>query len=176
MAETNQKTSNHKSKAVFQLLLLIAIIALANVVASSVYKRIDLTKEKRFTLTDATINMLRNLDDVAYIKVYLEGELNADFKRLRNATREMLNEFRAYAPNGLEYEFIDPGAEANDAERSAIANELMKKGLEPTRLIENDDGYSEKIIFPGALVVYKGRELPVQLLQEQRDKGPHETP
>lgn len=164
-----------KRQSLVQLAILLAILALANVVASKIYTRFDLTKEKRFTLTQPTRDMLRNLDDVVYVKVYLEGEFPAGFKRLRNSTLEMLNAFKAYSDTEIQYEFIDPMASPDQKEREAIAKQLMDKGLEPTRLVENQEGYSEKIIFPGAIVSYKGREMPVMLLQQQADKGPQET-
>lgn len=164
-----------KRQSLLQLAILLAILLLANVVASKLYTRFDLTKEKRFTLTQPTRDMLRNLDDVVYIKIYLEGEFPAGFKRLRNSTLEMLNAFKAYATNDIQYEFIDPMASSDKKERETIAKQLIDKGLEPTRLVENQEGYSEKIIFPGAIVSYKGREMPVMLLQQQVDKGPQET-
>jgi len=165
-----------KSQALIQVSTLIAIIVLINVVSSKLYQRFDLTKEKRFTLTNATQALLEDLDDVVYVQVYLEGEFPAGFKRLRNATLEMLDEFRAYSGNMLEYQFIDPFENAaTPKERQTIAQELMDKGLSPTRLMETQDGYSEKILFPGAIMRYKGRELPVILLQEQLNKGPQET-
>ena len=164
-----------KRQSLVQLAILLAILVLANVVASKIYTRFDLTKEKRFTLTQPTRDMLRNLDDVVYVKVYLEGEFPAGFKRLRNSTLEMLNAFKAYSDTEIQYEFINPMASPDQKEREAIAKQLMDKGLEPTRLVENQEGYSEKIIFPGALISYKGREMPVMLLQQQADKGPQET-
>ena len=169
------KTTNTKQQAILQLLLLIAIFVVLNIVASTFYQRLDLTKEKRFTLTEPTQELLVNLEDIVYVKVYLEGEFPANFKRLQNGTREMLNEFRAYTGNNVEYEFIDPMASEDAEERKAIAQTLSGKGLKPTRLIESEGGYSEKMIFPGAMVSYKGREIPVQLLQEQLNKSPEET-
>lgn len=155
--------------------MLLAILLFANIAASQIYTRFDLTREKRFTLTTATRQMLENLDDVVYIKVYLEGEFPAGFQRLRSSTIEMLNAFRAYSGSDIQYEFIDPMSATDAKEREAVAQQLMDKGLEPTRLVETDEGRSEKIIFPGAIVTYKGREMPVMLLQQQVDKGPQET-
>lgn len=155
--------------------LAISTLALIGIYLLSlfVYYRFDLTTEKRFTLTPATREMLKNLDDVVYIRVYLEGELPAGIKRLRNATLDMLYEFRSYAKEGLEFEFIDP-MEGTPEEQQAIAKQLAEEGLEPIRLIENSDGYSEKPLFPGAIINYKGRKMPVMLLQDQPNVGPQE--
>lgn len=165
----------NKKQSIFRLLFALSVLILGNILAYYFYVRLDLTKEKRFTLTPATRNLLTNLDDIVYVKVYLEGEFPAGFKRLRNATHEMLDEFRSYSGKQLEYEFTDPTSSSDAKEREAIAKQLVEKGLAPTRLIENTDEYSEKIIFPGAIVSYKGRDLPVLLLQEQLNKSPEET-
>lgn len=165
-----------RSQAVTQVILLIAILIAANVLGQYVFYRFDLTKEKRFTLTQPTQDLLGNLNDIVYVRVYLEGEFPAGFKRLRNATLEMLDEFRAYSGGLVEYEFVDPFEEAaNLEEREQIMNQLMEKGLEPRRLVENEEGYSEKMIFPGAIMRYKGRELPIGLLLQQLNKGPQEV-
>lgn len=165
--------TNNKKQAILQVVILLAILIAVNVLASTVYQRFDLTKEGRFTLTEATQNLLLDLDDVVYVRVYLEGELNPGFRRLRNATLDMLNEFRAYAGNDLEYEFVDPISGTSVEERKAIIDQLSEKGLQPTRVFEPDG--SESILFPGAIVTYKGRELAVPLLLEQLNRPPQET-
>ncbi len=163
----------NKKQAILQVIILLAILIAVNVLSSTVYQRIDLTKEGRFTLTEATQNLLVDLDDVVYVRVYLEGELNAGFRRLQNGTLDMLNEFRAYAGNNIEYEFIDPIGGSSVQERKAIIKQFSEKGLEPTRVFEPDG--SESILFPGMIIVYKGRELAVPLLLEQLNQGPQQV-
>ncbi|OWY17620.1 gliding motility-associated ABC transporter substrate-binding protein GldG [Sphingobacteriales bacterium UPWRP_1] len=169
-------TARKKTQSLIQFGILAATFLLVNALAAYFYYRFDLTKEKRFTLTPATKQMLRNLDDVVYVKVFLQGEFPAGFKRLRNATLDMLKEFRAYSGNRVEYEFVDPfEGIADPKQREDIFNQLSEKGLEPRRLVENKDEYSEKIIFPGAMLSYKGRELPANLLLQQLNTGAEET-
>ena len=167
------KQFSNKHQAILQVVILLAILIAVNVLSSTVYQRFDLTKEGRFTLTEATQDLLVDLDDVVYVQVYLEGELNAGFRRLRNGTLDMLNEFRAYAGNNVEYEFIDPIGGTSVEERKAIIKQFSEKGLEPTRVFEPDG--SESILFPGLIVAYKGRELAVPLLLEQLNQGPQQV-
>ncbi len=167
------KQFSNKYQAILQVVILLAILIAVNVLASTVYQRFDLTKEGRFTLTEATQDLLVDLDDVVYVRVYLEGELNSGFRRLRNSTLDMLNEFRAYASSDLEYEFVDPIGGTSVEERKAIIDQLSEKGLKPTRVFEPDG--SESILFPGLIVAYKGRELAVPLLLEQLNRPPQET-
>lgn len=87
---------------------MIGIVVALNVLSSAVFTRVDLTADKRFTLTDSTRQLLRKLDDVVFVKIYLEGDFPAGFKRLANGTKELLNEFKVYGGDKIQYEFEDP--------------------------------------------------------------------
>ncbi|MBL4715346.1 MAG: gliding motility-associated ABC transporter substrate-binding protein GldG [Bacteroidia bacterium] len=146
----------------------ILIILLVNVISNKISTRFDLTKENRFTLSDASKNLISELDDIVYVKVFLEGDLPSGFKRLRNSIEETLNEYRDISNGNLEYEFINPSESTDKKVRNSIFNQLVEKGIQPTNLhYKNEGGTSQKIIFPGALVYYKGKELPVQFLKSK---------
>ena len=104
MAKNQQ--SSRKRKDIAMLLMVVCILALLNFVCSFAFKRFDLTTEKRYTLSESTRKLLKELDDVVYLKVYLQGDFNPSFTRLKNETKEILDEFRAYSNHNLEYEFI----------------------------------------------------------------------
>ncbi|MEI6576879.1 MAG: gliding motility-associated ABC transporter substrate-binding protein GldG [Bacteroidota bacterium] len=166
------KKRDIRKQNVMQLALSLLAIVLINLISFYLFSRIDLTSEKRYSLSPVTKDLIRNLDDIVYFKVYLDGEFPAGFKRLRNETREMLDELRAYNGN-IEYEFIDPSAIKDKKDRNNLYRSLAGKGLEPTELqVKTDDGSSQQIIFPGALVTYKGVELPMQLLNSQVNTAP----
>lgn len=158
--------SNRNNKLMHFILALVIIISL-NLIGSIYFFRIDMTAEKRYSLTNSTKELLRELDDIVYFKVYLEGDFPAGFRRLSNQSREILEEFRAYS-DYVHYEFINPLQASDSEQREANINDLMKKGLSPTQLqVKADDASSQQLIFPAALVSYKGYEVPVQLLQDQ---------
>ena len=168
------KKHNVKVANISQLLLGLVIIILVNVIGSYVYTRFDLTTEKRYSLSDATKDMLSDINDLVYFRVYLEGEFPAGFKRLSRETRDMLREFRAYNRN-IEFEFINPSASSDNQERQGIYSMLIDKGLEPTELnVKTKEGTSQKVIFPGAIATYRGKEMPVNLLASQRGAPPEE--
>lgn len=155
-----------------QLLFVISIIILANYLSSFLNTRLDLTSEKRYTLSDETLEVVKNLDDIVYFKVYLEGEFPAGFKRLRRETMEILNEFRAYNKN-IQYEFIDPSAAGNAEERNNNYKLLVQQGLNPTNLqVKTKTGMEQKIIFPGCVVSYHDKEIAVELLDSQINTPP----
>ncbi len=158
---------------IIQLTLVIGIIILANVVSSFVFRRIDLTADKRFTLSQSSKSLVGNLKDLVYVKVYLEGDFPAGFTKLRNTTQELLDELRTYAKGNLEYEFIDPSANPDPKERNKLYRQLAEKGLQPTNLEEKSkEGSTQQIIFPGAIISFSNQEIPVQLLKDQLGTPP----
>jgi ABC-2 type transport system permease protein len=170
-----EKRKDIRRNSYMQLLIGVAVILLLNIIGSFAFYRLDLTAEKRYTLSPSTRKMLKELDDVVYFKIYLEGEFPAGFKRLRNETREMLNQFRAYSDN-IQYEFIDPSAGKNKTEVDALYSQLAQSGLNPTELqVKEKTGMSRKLIFPGAMVSYRGKEIPMDLLLSQVGKPPQEV-
>jgi ABC-2 type transport system permease protein len=165
MSQPVKKSVSRKKQAVIGLVLIVALVVLFNMVGSFRFFRIDLTTEKRYSLNRETIKLLTNLKDVVYVKIYLEGELPAGYRKLRNATQEMLDEFRAFTPN-IEYEFIDPSASEDEREQKAIYRQLMQDGLIYTTPVEEKGaGLSQTLIWPGALVSFRGQTLPLQLLK-----------
>lgn len=160
------KANNQKKQAYTSLAILILIIILINFISTFLFFRIDFTKEKRYTLSNASKEFVKNLDDVVYIKVYLEGEFPAGFKRLRNSTKETLDDLRAYAGSNIEYEFINPTEDPNQAVRDEVLSQLAKKGLTAINVqVRDEQGQRQQIVVPGAVVTYRGREVAFQLLQ-----------
>jgi len=158
-----------------QLLTVIGIVIALNLLSGFFFTRFDLTSEKRYTLSETSKDLLENLDDVIYLKVYLDGELPAGFRRLRDRTREMLDEFRAYSNNNIEYEFINPSNQPDDKSRNDLYRQLAKQGLMPTNIqIKAEDGVEQKLIFPGAIMTYRGQETAMQLLKSQMGAAPEQ--
>lgn len=156
-----------KIKNLVQFSLTILILGLIIYLSSVMYFRIDLTSEKRYTLTNATRNILRNLEQEVFIQVYLEGEMPIGFKNMRRATKELLDEFRIYSGKKVVYEFINPAESPDQKVRNEVFMELDSKGLKATNALFSDKegGRSQKIIFPGAIVNYNGMEMAVNLLK-----------
>lgn len=170
----NKKRDQRRSN-IIQLALGIILIFLVNIIGGFIFTRIDLTAEKRYTLSDQTREMLGSLDDIIFFQIYLDGDFPAGFKRLRKETREMLDQFRAYSDN-IEYEFINPSESNNEVERNAIYQRLIERGLNPTDLqVKTNEGASQQIIFPGAIVSYKNVEMPMELLISQMNVPPEEV-
>jgi ABC-2 type transport system permease protein len=155
---------------------IVVLVILINVLATDYFFRIDLTEENRFTINDQTRTLLKSLDDDVYVEVYLEGELNAGFRRFRKNIEETLEEFRIYSGNKLHYTFTDPAIAAGQNARSEFMRELAAKGIQPTNVVDKKDGQRvEKIIFPGAVVTYGGFEAGVMLLKGNKSAPSEEV-
>jgi gliding-associated putative ABC transporter substrate-binding component GldG len=163
--------------ALTRLLISLAIVMLSAYILSSFFYRIDLTTEKRYTLSPFTVKALRNLDDIVFVKVYLDGDLNIPFQKMQRRIRETLDEFRIHAGDNLEYEFVNPFAGKDALVMDEVVNELYEKGLRPSNILARDKegGTSEKLVFPGALITYKGTEIPVNLLKNNPRSGADEN-
>ena len=141
-----------------RLAVLVIALVILNVLANSFYKRFDLTNDKRYTLSETTRTILSDVKNPVTVKVYLEGDFPSEFKRLQTETRQHLEELKAINKH-INFRFIDPLDEAE---------ELIKKGLQPSRLSTQEAGnVSETIIFPWATVEYKDRVENVSLLATQ---------
>lgn len=159
----NLVNSIWKSRA--WLLITILLLAGLNWVASLYHTRVDLTNEKRFTLSSATKKILKKLDDVVEVDVFLKGEFPSGFKKLANSTTEILQEFKEVAGNQLQYNFISPGEEL-EGTTIKWGDTLSSLGLYPINLKSQlKAGEQQQLLYPVALVHYKGKVLPVMLYQ-----------
>lgn len=155
--------------------IFVAALILVNIAARYVYTRIDFTKEGRFTLSPKTKSILKEAKQPISITVFLDGELPAAFKRLRNATKDLLTDYRAYAGTDIKVVFVDPIAGLSAVEQDTAINNLYQAGIEATTLnIKNDNGFAQKTIFPMAIIAADGKRLPVKLLQNLDATGNYE--
>jgi len=147
-----------------------------NLLGQQYFFRWDLTEEKRYTISDATKEMLRNLDEEVEVTVYLEGEINPAFQRLQKSVEETLEEFKVYAGNELTYRFVNPLDAVAPDERQDFFVQLAGMGIEPTRVYDEEDGQRmQKLIVPGAVISHDGQEAGVMLLNGNRAAGAQEA-
>jgi ABC-2 type transport system permease protein len=147
----------------FGWLLLLVLLLAINFIASVVHTRVDLTKEKRYTLSTATKNLLRNLDDDVQIDVFLKGEFPAGFRKLANSTAEFLELLKDRNSSRIHYRFISPQDPMPETGRP-YGDSLVNMGAVPINLtVQKKAGESSNIIFPVAVMHYKGKQSLVSL-------------
>jgi ABC-2 type transport system permease protein len=151
----------------FSLFIWIGIIISINYLAAFINFKIDFTADQRYTISIGTKSMLKDLDEAIFFKVYLEGDLSPEYNQLKNATRSMLDEFRKINSDKIQYEFIDP-SQGDPNMVKELYQQLAEKGLQPSNDLEKENGGSkQKVVFPGAIVSYKGKEIPALLLKSK---------
>jgi ABC-2 type transport system permease protein len=171
MAINTKNKNNRRRQAITRIVMMVLILVCLNVLASYIHTGIDLTKEKRFTLSPSTIKMLRNMPETAVIDVYLKGKFPADLQRMQEAVREQLAAFKDVAGNKLIYHFIDPLAGKSESDQKEIVRDLQQKGIILRTLpTKEEEGYSMKVYFPYALVQYNNKEWPIALLESPPGK------
>jgi ABC-2 type transport system permease protein len=160
---------------IYLLLILIGI----NYLASGLHYRLDLTEERRYTLSEPTKRLLRNLDDRVSITFFLDGEMPAPFKKLSNESKELLQEFKELGKSNIQLKFGRPGDGLNDTARINFINYLTDTlGLKPTNVqVQASAGESqeERLVYPGAVIAYKDNEIAVNLLEGQSMTGGYQT-
>lgn len=164
-----------KKKSILQFAIGLMSIVVCLQLADRLSVRWDLTEEGRFSVSPATVALLSSLQEPLYVEVFLEGEMPSGFKRLRNSIDQILDQFAYYSDNMVVYSFTDPTVARSTKARNEYFKTLVDRGLQPTNLSYSEGGNkTEKLIFPGAIVSYFGKELPVTLLSGNQASGPEE--
>lgn len=166
------------------LVIVIGVVVLLNIIGSFVYSRIDMTEDARYSLSEGTVEFLEKLNpsDIdsgnplaskkkngnrLLLKIYLDGNLPAELKRFKNAVQDKLKEFKEYAGDRIEYQFIDP-TQGTEADQQLLFGTLYDKGkgIIPMEIAFNKDGaQTQMMTWPGAVLEYGGETKNViQLL------------
>ncbi|MCF7561818.1 gliding motility-associated ABC transporter substrate-binding protein GldG [Sabulilitoribacter multivorans] len=147
------------------LILIVAIIAI-NVISSKVYKRFDLTSDKRYTLSESAIDIIKDIESPIVIDIFLEGEdFPSEFRRLQNEAKQLLEEFSSKNGNII-FNFINPLED--DATREQNIRQLTQRGLTPMQLSVQENGKSSQaIIFPWALASYNDQTVIIPLVKNK---------
>ena len=147
------------------ILLLIVLIAI-NYLSSLVFKRFDLTQDKRYTLSAASLNVIKEVSSPIVVDVFLIGDdFPSEFKRLQRETKQLLEEFSANNSNII-FHFINPLED--EATRDSNIQQLTQRGLTPMQLSVQENGKNtQEVIFPWALASYKNETVTIPLVKNK---------
>lgn len=152
--------TNSAKRDVLNYVGIVAIIILMNYILSFFFGRFDLTEDNRYSLSENTIALLEDDDRMkerVFLRIYLDGDLPADLMKIRNAIREKLDEFKVYAGDKIQYEFIDPNGEDDEDYNLEVQKNIYSEGISPTDIqIAKSGNVEVKTVWPGALIDYKG--------------------
>lgn len=154
------------NKSIKHIIIVIVAIIAVNFISTKVYKRFDLTTDQRYTLNEATLDIIKKAETPIVIDVFLEGEdFPSEFRRLQSETKQLLEEFRAYNDN-ISFKFINP-TEDEDTRDQAI-KQLNARGLTPMQLNVQENGkQSQEVIFPWALASYDEVTVKIPLVKNK---------
>jgi ABC-2 type transport system permease protein len=166
---------NPNKKLFISVFISIVLLVLVNVAAQYAYARFDFTADKRFTLNSKTIEVLAEANQPINITVFLNGDLPSAFKRLQKATADLMNDYKANSKIRIKVVFTDPVEGLAPQEQDTVLSHLYQIGIEPTSLnLKNEAGFTQKNIFPMAIVQSGNRQIPVKLLQTLNAAGGYE--
>ena len=154
------KTANNNIK---KIALTIGFILILNLASHFLYKRFDLTADKRYTLSQTSLNIVADVKEPLYIDVFLEGDFPGEFKKLQTETQQLLEEFKSQNSNVI-FQFVNPLE--NEEERDSIMQSFIQRGLTPVNITVNDKGQqTQEVVFPWAIATCGNRSVKVPLLK-----------
>lgn len=152
-----------KKRNLKSVFITIAILLVINLIGNSFFHRFDLTKDHRYTLSQTSLDIIKQIKEPLSVKIYMEGDLPAEFRRLQQETKELLEEFQAYNSN-IVFEFVNPLENEDESMNNIKA--LYMKGLTPVNITVDDKGkQSQEMVFPWAIAVYHNKEVNIPLLK-----------
>lgn len=161
----------HFHKISFRREIKLGAMAFASIVcvcflSTQWFFRLDLTAEKRYSITTVSKNLVKGLDKPINITLYLDGELNAAFRKLQKSIIEKIADYNAYSSQLINLKVVDPYQVTDDKQRNKFFEGLIAKGIQPTNIRQNTkQGTITRLIFPGALIEYGGKQKSVNLLK-----------
>ncbi|HET9430103.1 MAG TPA: GldG family protein, partial [Chitinophagaceae bacterium] len=159
-----KKLLNNLFGSKYGWLALLVLLAGINYLASILHTRIDLTREKRYTLSAATLSLLNQLDDQVRIDVFLRGDFPSGFRKLSNSTEEFLQLLKDRNGPGIDYRFISPQDEIPGENGKSYEDTLIGLGALPINLtVQVKSGQENKRVYPIAILKYKDRQAMVNL-------------
>lgn len=154
------KKNQPNIKKIFKIVLFILVV---NFGSQFFFKRFDLTEDKRYTLSETSISILKNIKEPLYVDVFLEGNFPGEFKKLQTETQQLLEEYKAYNSNII-FQFVNPLE--NPDERDQIMQSFIERGLTPMNVTVDDKGkQTQEIVFPWAVINYGKNSTKVPLLK-----------
>ncbi len=159
-------------KSKYSYLVFVVILVVVLYLSKSVYFRVDLTEDARYTLSETSETIIAKATKPLVVDIFLEGNVPDAFQKLQSETRQLLEEYSAANPN-IKFAFIDPVPEGAPVEQ--IAQDFNTRGMRPQQVQLRDNGkVSQEFIFPWAIASYQGKTVTVPLLKKSLGASPDE--
>ena len=151
---------NHRRQTIVLIFALLGAIVLLNLLAIRFFKRVDLTSEKLYTLSDASKDLVKSLDDKFLVKAYFKSDLPAPYNNIKREVQDQLDEYRAYSGGNFQYEFIDPGKSED------LKKEAQRYGIPPVQVqVLKEDKLQIEEAYLGLVFLYGDKQERLPLVQ-----------
>jgi ABC-type uncharacterized transport system involved in gliding motility auxiliary subunit len=140
--------------------LVAGILIVLNVLGTNAFLRVDLTGRKIYSISSASKEVVRNLEDRLTIKAYFSDDLPAQYGSLSRYLKDKLDDYRAFSRGMVNFEFVDPGSDEE------LEQEALSYGIQPAmvRSLERDK-LEVKQVFMALVFLYEGRSETIPLVE-----------
>lgn len=153
-----------KTATLKKIATVLVVLIVVNVASHFVFKRFDLTADKRYTLSETSLKIIDEVQQPLYVDVFLEGNFPGEFKKLQTETQQLLEEFKAQNSNII-FQFVNPLADEG-VDKEAIFQSFVERGLTPVNVTLNDKGQqTQEIVFPWAIATFGDKSVKIPLLK-----------
>ena len=145
------KKRNHFVKP---FLVFVGILLVVNMLSFQFHGGLDLTSEKRFTVSAPTKKLVASVNEPLVLTVYLKGDMPTGFKRLAGAAEDLANAFKAESSGNFDIVFERPGEGLEDTAKAILFDSLQRMGINPTNVkaqLKKGEQTEETLLFPGAI-------------------------
>ncbi len=158
-----------KKDILIKVAIIIGIVIVINVISKRIFTRVDLTKNKTYTLSNISKDIVKNLQDKLVVKAYFSDNLPAPYNNLRRNIQDILNDYRSYSNGNLNYEFLNPSSES-ESEQGEMEKEAAKYGIQPVQIqVVDNDKLEVKKAFLGLVFLYQGKQEVIPVIQSMNN-------
>jgi ABC-2 type transport system permease protein len=160
----------NKQKLYYHWIIGVALVLLLNSAFSFLHTGVDLTEDKRYTLTASSLDYVKNISTPLELTVYLEGEMPMGFKRLASAAENIATSYNRISNGKFSIKFEKPGEGLSDSLKAVLYDSLQKIGIHPTNVKaqgDDQDQLQETLIFPGAVLSSPTGQIGIDFIEGQ---------
>ncbi len=152
-------TRTQQSQTLLRVVIVLAILILLNIISVRIFGRLDVTDNKLFTLSDASKELMRSLDDKVNVKAYFTEDIPAPYNNNRRVLLDELNDYKAYSRGNFQFEFIDPSGEKGE-------EEARQQGIAPVEVqVVKEDKLELKRAYMGLVFLYEDKKEVLPVIQ-----------
>jgi gliding-associated putative ABC transporter substrate-binding component GldG len=156
-----KRRSKHAAAAITATALLLGILLVVNLISTQIFTRLDLTEGKVFTLSKASRDLVRNLDNKLVAKAYFSKDLPPPYNNNKTYLRDQLDDYKAYSGGNFSFEFVDPGSD------SVLEKQAQNYSIPPMQInsLEKDKVELKKV-YMGLVFLYQDKHETLPAIQQ----------